>query len=232
MCHTTVYVSSLVYHNCNRTCGYVYCQAHSITITFRDGDMCTGETFADPLGDSVIVNKATSGFPVPITLSGAISAGWGKGGCIGGMGTHWSFDLAASYVEGGVCALCEPGVAPLAHRDAPAPAAAAFACALNSHRPLLSYNVSTLVPVTAMYESDTQAIGAILIQTSAIQEHIPAVGDWEGPFPPSLLYVLCVGGGVERWDAKQCCVMSCWLTSTCALVACCLLLLPQVLQLL
>lgn len=73
-----------------------------------------------------------------------------------------------------------------------------------------------------MYESDTQAIGAILIQTSAIQEHIPAVGDWEGPFPPSLLYVFVCG---RRGRALGCQAMLCYVVLVDVnLCACCLLL--------
>ena len=58
-------------------------------------------------------------------------------------------------------------------------ATSSFACVCRSS-PVLSYNASTLVPVTPMY--DNGIITAFLISSPTLQEIVPVIGNWEGPF--------------------------------------------------
>ncbi len=46
--------------------------------------------------------------------------------------------------------------------------------------PVLSFNATSLVPVTPMY--DNGIITAFLISSPVVQEIVPVIGNWEGPF--------------------------------------------------
>lgn len=48
-----------------------------------------------------------------------------------------------------------------------------------------TWNVSSLVPVLPMYNADTQAVSAVLFWMPDLQD-IEPLGEWEGPFIPSL----------------------------------------------
>lgn len=50
-----------------------------------------------------------------------------------------------------------------------------------------TWNHSSLMPFTPMYDETSGNLNAVLLQTSSLQEGVPFVGDWEGPFVNSLL---------------------------------------------
>jgi len=67
-----------------------------ITVSFRDtSNMCSGDTYPDVIGDRLVVNQASGqiAYSMPLTDSAATQQKFTQGGCIGGMGTHWSLDL-------------------------------------------------------------------------------------------------------------------------------------------
>jgi hypothetical protein len=59
-----------------------------------------------------------------------------------------------------------------------------------------TWNISSLVPVLPMYNSETKAISAILFWMPDVQRVEP-FGDWEGPFPP---FIFC-----KNWCADSGC---------------------------
>jgi hypothetical protein len=66
---------------------------HEIYIRTRDAKlMCSGVKSPDVLGDRLQIN---SFFNIALNASQALSQGWVPGNCIGKMGTHYAFDLAA-----------------------------------------------------------------------------------------------------------------------------------------
>jgi hypothetical protein len=67
--------------------------AHEISIRTRDPKyMCSGVKSTDVLGDRLEIN---SFFNIALNASQAVSQGWVPGNCIGQMGIHYAFDLAA-----------------------------------------------------------------------------------------------------------------------------------------
>eukprot|EP00500_Bicosoecida_sp_ms1_P003013 CAMPEP_0203815026 /NCGR_PEP_ID=MMETSP0115-20131106/7444_1 /ASSEMBLY_ACC=CAM_ASM_000227 /TAXON_ID=33651 /ORGANISM="Bicosoecid sp, Strain ms1" /LENGTH=290 /DNA_ID=CAMNT_0050723915 /DNA_START=16 /DNA_END=888 /DNA_ORIENTATION=- len=125
-------------------------ESHTIALGFREpSGVCSGSTYAEPVGDRVVANPGRLGFNIPLTRSDALGRGFFTGGCIGGMGVHHSLDLNS------------PG------------------------RP--TWNASSLMPFTPMYDETSGHINAVLFQTSVLQQGIPVVGDYEGPFINSLL---------------------------------------------
>jgi len=117
---------------------------YEVSVTFRDPAIVCDASQSAPetVGDRLVINQDTAALTIPVSETDAINAGFTAGGCIGGMGTHYSYDLATS--------------------------------------PALSYNMSTLVPVTPMFYNG--AISAFLISSPSVQEIIPVIGAWEGPF--------------------------------------------------
>lgn len=66
---------------------------YDIYIRTRDAKfMCSGAKSLDVIGDRLEIN---SFFTVPLNQSVAVKQGWAPGNCIGRMGIHHSFDLAA-----------------------------------------------------------------------------------------------------------------------------------------
>eukprot|EP01006_Ploeotia_vitrea_P005174 TRINITY_DN116519_c0_g1_i1.p1 TRINITY_DN116519_c0_g1~~TRINITY_DN116519_c0_g1_i1.p1 ORF type:complete len:281 (-),score=47.78 TRINITY_DN116519_c0_g1_i1:62-904(-) len=63
-----------------------------ITITTRPAhEICSGHTYDDePVGTEIRINNR---YTVPRTYYDAQQAGWQRGSCIPGMGTHFSWDL-------------------------------------------------------------------------------------------------------------------------------------------
>jgi hypothetical protein len=55
--------------------------------------ICSGAKSLDIIGDRLEIN---SFFPIPLNQSDAVKQGWAPGNCIGRMGIHHSFDLAAA----------------------------------------------------------------------------------------------------------------------------------------
>lgn len=110
-------------------------------------------------------------FNIPLAEALLSDAGFVKGGCISGMGTHYSYDVA--------------------------------------YTPKLAYNMSTLMPVTPMYMNGT--ISAVLISSPTVQEVVPLIGPWEGPFINSLwCYNWCddscstnFGKGTSFWSSMH-----------------------------
>jgi len=129
-----------------------------VTVSFRDPDSVCDPTvtFNEVVGDRLVINPDTVAFPIPIAEGDAVLAGWSQGGCIGGMGTHYSYDLLTT--------------------------------------PVLSFNATTMVPVTPMYFNGS--VSAFLISSPQEQEIIPLIGAWEGPFP---LTLWCY-----NWCSSQC----------------------------
>jgi len=72
-----------------------------ITVTFRDPKgICNGYTYQEEIGDRVIINQDQGeiAYNFPLTTDAATQQGFTQGGCIGGMGTHWSLDLSTGPV--------------------------------------------------------------------------------------------------------------------------------------
>jgi len=68
---------------------------YRMSVSFRDAaDMCSGQTFAEIIGTHLVIDQGTVDLYLPLTENEALSAEWTKGSCIGGMGTHWSYDLS------------------------------------------------------------------------------------------------------------------------------------------
>jgi len=64
-------------------------------VTFRDPSLvCSNQASDLAIGDRLIVNQGTLNFSVPVTDDDAAQQQWTAGNCIGGMGTHWFYDLA------------------------------------------------------------------------------------------------------------------------------------------
>jgi hypothetical protein len=69
--------------------------AHTYEIYIRTRDpkyICSGVKSGDLIGDRLEIN---SFFPIPLNQSAAVKQGWVPGNCIGRMGIHHAFDLAA-----------------------------------------------------------------------------------------------------------------------------------------
>jgi len=67
---------------------------YRITVSFRpSGDLCSGAVFDEDIGTQLVVNQGSVDWSLPLSETAATEAMWTKGGCIGGMGTHWSYDL-------------------------------------------------------------------------------------------------------------------------------------------
>jgi len=67
------------------------------TVSFRPSqDMCSGNTFPETIGTQLVLDQGTVNLAIPLNESAAKVAQWTKGACIGGMGTHWSYDLASA----------------------------------------------------------------------------------------------------------------------------------------
>jgi len=68
-----------------------------ISVSFRPpGDLCNGNMFPELIGTQLVVDQGTVGWAVPLNETAATAASWTKGSCIGGMGTHWSYDLSSA----------------------------------------------------------------------------------------------------------------------------------------
>ena len=70
--------------------------AFRIAIGFRSGHVCDrSTTFNSPVGDTLFVVNHRGGpdFTIPLTASSAVQRTFTKGSCIGGMGTHYSYDM-------------------------------------------------------------------------------------------------------------------------------------------
>jgi len=66
---------------------------YDIFLTTRDpSSVCSGQTYSQVLGDRLLLNGF---FPIPLNMSGAEASGWVMGNCIGRMGIHHAYDLAA-----------------------------------------------------------------------------------------------------------------------------------------
>jgi len=67
-------------------------------VTFRDPDFGGGicnenNYFNEDIGTQVVVNQGVVNTSLPLTEDAATSSLYTKGGCIGNMGTHWSYDM-------------------------------------------------------------------------------------------------------------------------------------------
>jgi len=70
---------------------------YRMSVSFRQpSDMCSGETFPEIIGTQLVLDQGTVDLSLPLTENDATNAQWTKGSCIGGMGTHWSYDLSAA----------------------------------------------------------------------------------------------------------------------------------------
>jgi len=70
-----------------------------ITVSFRDpNEICSGEFFPETIGDRLVVNQGAGeiAMSLPLTSDEAQQQEFTQGGCIGGMGTHWSYDLSTA----------------------------------------------------------------------------------------------------------------------------------------
>jgi len=68
-----------------------------ITVSFRPNeDLCSGKVFDEPIGTQLVVDQGSANIQLPLSEDAATAAMWTKGGCIGGMGTHWSLDLSTA----------------------------------------------------------------------------------------------------------------------------------------
>jgi len=68
-----------------------------ISVSFRSmNDSCSAVQLGTPLGDRLVINGGENGikYELPLTASEAEAAGWVKGACFAGMGTHYFLDLA------------------------------------------------------------------------------------------------------------------------------------------
>jgi len=67
-----------------------------MTVSFRDpsAGLCTANNEQpEYLGTQVVVNQGSLNFVIPLDNTAAEAAEFTAGGCIGHMGTHWSYDL-------------------------------------------------------------------------------------------------------------------------------------------
>jgi len=70
-----------------------------LSVSFRDTkDMCSGNVSPDKVGDRLVINAAGIAYSMPLTTGAATNQSFTEGGCIGGMGTHWSLDLDTAPV--------------------------------------------------------------------------------------------------------------------------------------
>jgi WAS/WASL-interacting protein len=70
---------------------------YRLTVSFRPpGGLCSGQSYAETIGTQLVVDQASVNWSLPLTEDAATAAKWTKGGCIGGMGTHWSYDLKSA----------------------------------------------------------------------------------------------------------------------------------------
>jgi len=73
--------------------------SYMITISTRSSDenLCDdGNVSNSPLGTVVIINQGGLNRAIPLTSADASQELYTRGSCIGGMGRHWSYDLAAA----------------------------------------------------------------------------------------------------------------------------------------
>ena len=67
-----------------------------VSVGFRSAtDACSNYTFAQPLGDRLVIHPTGVAMSLPLTASDASSQGWVVGSCFGGMGRHWFLDLSS-----------------------------------------------------------------------------------------------------------------------------------------
>jgi len=67
---------------------------YRLTVSFRPaGDLCSSQMYDEVIGTQLNVDQGNGDYQVPLNESAATTQQWTKGGCIGGMGTHWSLDL-------------------------------------------------------------------------------------------------------------------------------------------
>jgi len=70
---------------------------YRISVSFRPGgNLCSSTQYAELVGNQLVVNQGSLNLPIPLNANDSSAAQWTKGGCIGGMGTHWSYDLSTS----------------------------------------------------------------------------------------------------------------------------------------
>jgi len=70
---------------------------YRITVSFRPGgNLCSSRVYREAIGTQLNVDQGIVDFILPLNESAATDAQWTKGGCIGGMGTHWSYDLSSA----------------------------------------------------------------------------------------------------------------------------------------
>jgi len=69
---------------------------YSLSVSTRSPSMmCSGKVDpSTPVGDSLTINQGGASFPIPLNVQSATQQKWVSGGCINGMGTHWSYDVA------------------------------------------------------------------------------------------------------------------------------------------
>jgi len=73
-----------------------------MTVSFRPNNggngLCDMNTvYQEPLGTQLVINQGSLNYEIPLNDSYAAEMQWtGPGGCIGKMGTHWSYDLATA----------------------------------------------------------------------------------------------------------------------------------------
>merc|ERR1739848_843512 len=65
-----------------------------ITVSLRSPEVtCSSMMQRFTMGDRLVVNADKLSYALPINATAAASAGWVKGSCFSGMGTHWFRDL-------------------------------------------------------------------------------------------------------------------------------------------
>jgi len=69
---------------------------YSLSLSTRNTSMmCSGTVDSQTaVGDQLIINQGGANFPIPLNTNDASSQNWYSGGCIKGMGTHWSYDVS------------------------------------------------------------------------------------------------------------------------------------------
>jgi len=72
-----------------------------MSVSFRDpsAGVCTpNNPLPETLGTQVVINQGAVNFALPLNNQAAAQAQWTAGGCIGKMGTHWSYDLKTAPI--------------------------------------------------------------------------------------------------------------------------------------
>lgn len=88
-------------------------EVYEIDIATRDPKViCSGEVDKQggETGDRLILAPTKAALAIPLNTTAATVQKWTKGGCIGGMGTHWGLDLKTGPLLSGYSANLVPAV--------------------------------------------------------------------------------------------------------------------------